>query len=85
MSASGKVVIVTGGAMGIGYAIAEALAAGVKDFAVRTRALGREMYPADLTGAVAFFIGDDSAFIHRPDARGRRRRVLPLTASLAPR
>ena len=40
-----------------------ALQAGVKDFAVRTRALKREMYPADLVGAVAFFVSDAAAFV----------------------
>ena len=39
------------------------LAGGVKDFGVRTRALKRDMYPADLVGAVAFFLGDDAGFI----------------------
>jgi NAD(P)-dependent dehydrogenase (short-subunit alcohol dehydrogenase family) len=41
----------------------QALMGGVKDFAVRTRAVKREMYPADLVGAVAFFLGADAAFI----------------------
>ena len=40
-----------------------ALAGGVKDFAVRTRAIKRDMYPTDLVGAVLFFIGDDAGFI----------------------
>lgn len=40
-----------------------ALAGGVKDFAVRTRAIKRDMYPTDLVGAVLFFIADDAAFI----------------------
>ena len=40
-----------------------ALQAGVKDFAVRTRALKRDMYPADLIGAVEFFVSDAAAFI----------------------
>lgn len=40
-----------------------ALAGGVKDFAVRTRAVKRDMYPNDLVGAVAFFLGDDAGFI----------------------
>ena len=40
-----------------------ALAGGVKDFAVRTRAINRDMYPTDLVGAVLFFVGDDAAFI----------------------
>lgn len=40
-----------------------ALAGGVKDFAVRTRAVKRDMYPTDLVGAVAFFLGDDAGFI----------------------
>ncbi len=40
-----------------------ALAGGVKDFAVRTRAVKRDMYPGDVTGAVLFFLGDDASFI----------------------
>jgi NAD(P)-dependent dehydrogenase (short-subunit alcohol dehydrogenase family) len=40
-----------------------ALQAGVKDFAVRTRALRRDMYPDDLVGAVAFFLSDAAAFV----------------------
>ena len=40
-----------------------ALAGGVKDFAVRTRAVKRDMYPTDLVGAVLFFVSDDAAFI----------------------
>jgi NAD(P)-dependent dehydrogenase (short-subunit alcohol dehydrogenase family) len=39
------------------------LQAGVKDFAVRTRALRRDMYPDDLVGAVAFFLSDAAAFV----------------------
>jgi NAD(P)-dependent dehydrogenase (short-subunit alcohol dehydrogenase family) len=36
---------------------------GAREFSVRTRALAREMTPADLVGAVAFLAGPDSAFI----------------------
>ena len=36
---------------------------GAREFSVRTRALAREMTPADLVGAVAFLVGPDSAFI----------------------
>lgn len=39
------------------------LAGGVRDFGVRTRALRREMYPSDLVGAIAFFLGDAAAFV----------------------
>lgn len=39
------------------------LEAGVKDFAVRTRAIKRDLYPADLAGAVAFLLGADAAFV----------------------
>lgn len=35
----------------------------MKDFAVRTRALKRDMYPTDLVGAVAFFVSEAAAFI----------------------
>ena len=41
----------------------ETLIAGVQERSVRTRALARDMVPADLVGAVAFFAGPDSAFI----------------------
>jgi NAD(P)-dependent dehydrogenase (short-subunit alcohol dehydrogenase family) len=40
-----------------------ALVAGVKEPSLRGRALARDMEPADLVGAVAFFAGPDSAFI----------------------
>jgi NAD(P)-dependent dehydrogenase (short-subunit alcohol dehydrogenase family) len=30
---------------------------------VRTRAVKRDMYPGDVTGAVLFFLGDDASFI----------------------
>ena len=39
------------------------LLAGAREFSVRTRALAREMTPADLVGAVAFLAGPDAAFI----------------------
>jgi NAD(P)-dependent dehydrogenase (short-subunit alcohol dehydrogenase family) len=39
------------------------LLAGAREFSVRTRALARDMTPADLVGAVAFLAGPDSAFI----------------------
>jgi NAD(P)-dependent dehydrogenase (short-subunit alcohol dehydrogenase family) len=39
------------------------LLAGAREFSVRTRALAREMTPADLVGAVAFLAGPDSAFV----------------------
>jgi len=39
------------------------LIAGVQERSVRTRALARDMVPADLVGAIAFFAGPDSAFI----------------------
>jgi len=41
----------------------ETLIAGVQERSVRTRALARDMVPADLVGAIAFFAGPDSAFI----------------------
>jgi NAD(P)-dependent dehydrogenase (short-subunit alcohol dehydrogenase family) len=40
-----------------------ALVAGVKEPSLRGRVLARDMVPADLVGAVAFFAGPDSAFI----------------------
>jgi NAD(P)-dependent dehydrogenase (short-subunit alcohol dehydrogenase family) len=40
-----------------------ALVAGVKEPSLRGRVLARDMLPADLVGAVAFFAGPDSAFI----------------------
>jgi NAD(P)-dependent dehydrogenase (short-subunit alcohol dehydrogenase family) len=40
-----------------------ALVAGVKEPSLRGRVLARDMDPADLVGAVAFFAGPDSAFI----------------------
>ncbi len=39
------------------------LMAGVKERSLRGRVLARDMLPADLVGAVAFFAGPDSAFI----------------------
>jgi NAD(P)-dependent dehydrogenase (short-subunit alcohol dehydrogenase family) len=39
------------------------LLAGAREFSVRTRALARDMTPADLVGAVAFLAGPDSAFV----------------------
>ncbi len=39
------------------------LVAGVQERSVRTRVLARDMVPADLVGAIAFFAGPDSAFI----------------------
>jgi NAD(P)-dependent dehydrogenase (short-subunit alcohol dehydrogenase family) len=36
---------------------------GVREHSTRTRVLAREMTPADLVGAVAFFAGPDAAFI----------------------
>lgn len=36
---------------------------GAREFSVRTRALAREMTPADVVGAVAFLAGPDAAFI----------------------
>lgn len=36
---------------------------GVREVSTRTRVLARDMTPADLVGAVAFFAGADSAFI----------------------
>ena len=39
------------------------LIAGVQERSVRTRAVARDMVPADLVGAIAFFAGPDSAFI----------------------
>jgi NAD(P)-dependent dehydrogenase (short-subunit alcohol dehydrogenase family) len=39
------------------------LVAGVKEPSVRTRVIARDMVPADLVGAIAFFAGPDSAFI----------------------
>jgi NAD(P)-dependent dehydrogenase (short-subunit alcohol dehydrogenase family) len=39
------------------------LLAGAREFSVRTRALAREMTPADLVGAVAFLAGPDSTFV----------------------
>ena len=41
----------------------ETLIARVQERSVRTRALARDMVPADLVGAIAFFAGPDSAFI----------------------
>ncbi len=40
-----------------------ALVAGVQERSIRTRALARDMVASDLTGAIAFFAGPDSAFI----------------------
>lgn len=40
-----------------------ALVAGAKEPSLRGRVLARDMVPADLVGAVAFFAGPDSAFI----------------------
>ncbi|MBI3517482.1 MAG: SDR family oxidoreductase, partial [Proteobacteria bacterium] len=40
-----------------------ALVARVQERSVRTRALARDMVPADLVGAITFFAGPDSAFI----------------------
>jgi NAD(P)-dependent dehydrogenase (short-subunit alcohol dehydrogenase family) len=39
------------------------LMAGVRERSLRGRVLARDMLPADLVGAVAFFAGPDSAFI----------------------
>jgi NAD(P)-dependent dehydrogenase (short-subunit alcohol dehydrogenase family) len=39
------------------------LVAGVRQPSMRTRVLAREMTPADLVGAVAFFAGTDAAFL----------------------
>lgn len=39
------------------------LMAGVRERSLRGRALARDMLPADLVGAVAFFAGPDAAFI----------------------
>ena len=39
------------------------LLAGAREFSIRTRALARDMTPADLVGAVAFLAGPDSAFV----------------------
>lgn len=39
------------------------LAAGSASFSVKSRAIKRDMLPADVVGAVAFFAGPDSAFI----------------------
>jgi len=39
------------------------LLAGAREFSIRTRALSRDMTPADLVGAVAFLAGPDSAFV----------------------
>jgi len=39
------------------------LLAGAREFSVRTRALARDMTPADLVGTVAFLVGPDSAFV----------------------
>jgi NAD(P)-dependent dehydrogenase (short-subunit alcohol dehydrogenase family) len=39
------------------------LVARVQERSVRTRALARDMVPADLVGAIAFFAGPDAAFI----------------------
>ena len=36
---------------------------GVREVSTRTRVLARDMTPADIVGAVAFFAGADSAFI----------------------
>jgi NAD(P)-dependent dehydrogenase (short-subunit alcohol dehydrogenase family) len=40
-----------------------ALIAGVKEPSLRGRVLARDMTPADLVGAVAFFAGPDAGFI----------------------
>jgi NAD(P)-dependent dehydrogenase (short-subunit alcohol dehydrogenase family) len=39
------------------------LMAGFRERSLRGRVLARDMLPADLVGAVAFFAGPDSAFI----------------------
>ncbi len=39
------------------------LVAGVKEPSLRNRVLARDMLPADLTGAIDFFAGDQAAFI----------------------
>jgi MarR family/Family of unknown function (DUF6282) len=39
---------------------------------IADRALPRVQVPADLVGAVIFFLSHDSAFRHRPDLGGRR-------------
>jgi NAD(P)-dependent dehydrogenase (short-subunit alcohol dehydrogenase family) len=39
------------------------LAEGLKAASLRGRVLARDMVPADVVGAVAFFAGPDSAFI----------------------
>lgn len=36
---------------------------GLRELAVRTRALGRDQTPSDIVGAVSFFCGDSSAFV----------------------
>ena len=41
----------------------DTLIAGVQERSIRTRALARDMVPADLVGAIAFFAGPDAAFI----------------------
>jgi NAD(P)-dependent dehydrogenase (short-subunit alcohol dehydrogenase family) len=41
----------------------DSLVAGVQERSIRTRALARDMVPADLVGAIAFFAGPDAAFI----------------------
>ena len=40
-----------------------ALVERVREPSTRTRVLAREMTPADLVGAVAYFVGPDSAFV----------------------
>jgi NAD(P)-dependent dehydrogenase (short-subunit alcohol dehydrogenase family) len=46
-----------------GVAANPELIAGVKERSLRGRALSRDMTPADLIGAVAFFAGPDAGFI----------------------
>ncbi|MBV8169371.1 MAG: SDR family oxidoreductase [Alphaproteobacteria bacterium] len=41
----------------------ETLISGVQERSIRTRAIARDMVPADLVGAIAFFAGPDAAFI----------------------
>ena len=41
----------------------DTLLAGVQERSIRTRALARDMVPADLVGAIAFFAGPDAGFI----------------------
>ncbi len=41
----------------------DTLISGVQERSIRTRAVQRDMVPADLVGAIAFFAGPDAAFI----------------------